>query len=263
MFRKLFIKLGCLLIISSFSLSMPAYCDSVWPTMYDWKRSFIESITSPVTWLPLTGAAVIYATNSDKSISNWASSHTPIFGSQSNAENASDRLRDALGYLALGTIIFMPSEQTGEKWYIEKGRLLLVESAGTALSSGVTEGLKNLVKRERPNHKDCKSFPSQHATQAFSFAAISTRNIDNYDISPGGVIAWDIGIYTMASLTGWARIEAKEHYPTDVLVGAAIGNFFTSLVYHAFVKRPKTADELMFSITPERDGAAINIGKSF
>lgn len=260
-FRK-FITIKCLFIFFSFSFSAPVHCESVWPTLSDWKESFIESAKSPITWIPLAGAAVIYATNSDNSISNWASSCTPIFGSQNNAEKVSNQLQGALGFLTVGTLLLAP-QKTREKWYIEKTKFFIVESAATATSSGVTEGLKYLTNRERPNNEDNLSFPSQHATQAFSLAFLSTRNIENFDLSKGQLIVWNIGVYALASGTGWARVEAKDHYPTDVLVGAAIGNFFTSLIYRAFVKKHKSNDNLIFSIVPEKHGASLNFGKTF
>jgi hypothetical protein len=35
--------------------------------------------------------------------------------------------------------------------------------------------------------------------------------------------------------TAWARIEAGAHYPTDVLAGAALGNFVSLFVHDAFL----------------------------
>jgi len=51
--------------------------------------------------------------------------------------------------------------------------------------------------------------------------------------------------------TGWARIEASKHYPTDVLVGAALGNFIALLVHDAFLK-PNEYNKVYFQI--DRNG---------
>ncbi len=39
----------------------------------------------------------------------------------------------------------------------------------------------------------------------------------------------------MTAATAWARIEAKRHYPTDVLAGAALGNFIGAFINDAFI----------------------------
>jgi hypothetical protein len=36
---------------------------------------------------------------------------------------------------------------------------------------------------------------------------------------------------TVAVATAWARVEAEKHYPTDVLVGAALGHFLTAVIH--------------------------------
>ncbi len=52
-------------------------------------------------------------------------------------------------------------------------------------------------------------------------------------------------------LTGWARIESKKHFPTDVLIGIAIGNFFGEFVNNLF-----ELNDVKFSAGPSIDGGA-------
>ena len=49
------------------------------------------------------------------------------------------------------------------------------------------------------------------------------------------MIAARVGLYGLAGTTAWARIEAEKHFPSDVLAGAALGNFFARFFYGAFV----------------------------
>lgn len=91
------------------------------------------------------------------------------------------------------------------------GALQFLESY--AASSALTFGLKYTVKEKRPNG-DKHSFPSFHASSAFSAATFIQNRY-----------GWRYGVpaYLAASFVGWSRIEEKEHWPKDVIAGAAIG----------------------------------------
>jgi membrane-associated phospholipid phosphatase len=60
-----------------------------------------------------------------------------------------------------------------------------------------------------------------------------------------------------ASAVGWARIEAGDHYPSDVLAGAALGHFLTSFICKAFMGLPEGAPTFLFS--PLKRGAGLNV----
>lgn len=85
--------------------------------------------------------------------------------------------------------------------------------------------LKVLVGRQRPLggeeqyvfHPFTKtdSWPSGHTTTAFALAASVSDEIRSTPVT--------IGLYSLATLTGWSRINDNKHWLTDVLAGAAIG----------------------------------------
>ncbi|MBD3343874.1 MAG: hypothetical protein GF401_02280 [Chitinivibrionales bacterium] len=53
--------------------------------------------------------------------------------------------------------------------------------------------------------------------------------------------------------TGWARVEAQKHYPTDVLVGAALGNFCATFAAGIlFPHLPAPLEGLDMRVAPER-----------
>ena len=56
--------------------------------------------------------------------------------------------------------------------------------------------------------------------------------------------------------TAWARVEAGEHYPSDVLVGVALGNFMGAFFTEAFLGlEPGT--RVAFTAEPARGGAVL------
>jgi hypothetical protein len=59
--------------------------------------------------------------------------------------------------------------------------------------------------------------------------------MDTYGWSPAAVTAGRISLGTITAATAWARVEAYQHYPSDVLAGIAIGHFFGAFVTDAFV----------------------------
>jgi hypothetical protein len=54
-------------------------------------------------------------------------------------------------------------------------------------------------------------------------------------ISRSAEIAADSGLVLLTAGTAWARVEAKRHYPADILAGMAIGHFISSFVNDAFL----------------------------
>ena len=55
--------------------------------------------------------------------------------------------------------------------------------------------------------------------------------------------------------TGWARVEAEKHYPSDVLAGYAIGHFIARFMYHAFLTEGDQVPSIQISAAPLPGGA--------
>jgi membrane-associated phospholipid phosphatase len=92
-----------------------------------------------------------------------------------------------------------------------KGLIQLAEAF--AITEIVTQGLKYTVKETRPNGGSL-SFPSGHTSAAFCSASYLDIRYDG---------TWGVPAYVLAAVTGWSRIESKNHYPWDVAAGAIIG----------------------------------------
>ncbi|MCF7832232.1 MAG: phosphatase PAP2 family protein [Candidatus Marinimicrobia bacterium] len=113
----------------------------------------------------------------------------------------------AFGVSALGAI--GKGYQTGN--YAEPIRYWAASNITTV---ALTYALKYGVGRMRPNEKNNHSFPSGHASVAFTTATM-------YQMWYG----WTAGVpaYAIAVLTAFQRVDDNQHWFSDVIMGAAIG----------------------------------------
>ena len=93
--------------------------------------------------------------------------------------------------------------------------------ANTVASVGVAYGaktvLKAIVKEDRPDHSDDKSFPSGHAAMAFAAARSLDKEFRKESI-------WiPIAGYAAATALGVERVASDRHHWYDVVAGAAVG----------------------------------------
>ena len=76
-----------------------------------------------------------------------------------------------------------------------------------------TFALKQAIGRTRPDGES-RSFPSGHASGTFAAATVVQRHFGLKGAIPA---------YTAAVLISGARLQANSHYPTDLIMGAAVG----------------------------------------
>jgi len=94
-----------------------------------------------------------------------------------------------------------------------------------AANTIVTQGAKYIVNRKRPyldypvitpyQADTDPSFPSGHTSTAFATAAALSITFNKWYVT--------VPAYLWATGVGYSRINLGEHYPSDVLVGAAVG----------------------------------------
>lgn len=189
----------------------------------------------PWVWGPLLGAAAFQIDDWDRRTSDWAREHTPVFGSQQNAEDWSDRLRTASSVAHYATLAATPSGSDGRAWMVNKAKGTLVDVAAVSATVLVTRTLKTSIDRERPNGQAGESFPSGHTSASAVHTRLASRNLQSIDLSQTTRTAFDAGLYALTIGTSWARIEAGWHYPSDTLAAMALGNFIASFVNDAFL----------------------------
>jgi membrane-associated phospholipid phosphatase len=64
----------------------------------------------------------------------------------------------------------------------------------------------------------------------------------------------------IAAGTSWARVEGGKHYPSDVLFGAALGNFVAIFVHDAFLPADS---KTRFNATLSRKEASFSVTFAF
>jgi membrane-associated phospholipid phosphatase len=180
---------------------------------------------SDTTWMvPLGGlAAALFATDSD------FSRHL------SNAPNTLTRYRHisdyGLGAMGAGAAGFYALGFLAHNEHQRETGFLSGEASIDALA--MVELLKYTAGRERPYQdngngeflRGGSSFPAEHAAAAWSIAGILAHEYPNPFIK--------FLSYGAATVVSVSRIEAKQHFPSDVLIGAAIGYLTSHYVYNA------------------------------
>lgn len=144
---------------------------------------------------------------------------------------------------------------------LQETGLLALESL--IIAGSLTEGIKRVAGRQRPNQTDDqflfdgpngkgKSFPSGHATHAFSVASVLAEQYDDTRIVP-------LLSYSVATLTALSRINDNKHWASDVAFSAALGYAVGKLVVR---NSPFHAGGNAVTVLPYSDGNEIGLNLS-
>ncbi|HYA85460.1 MAG TPA: phosphatase PAP2 family protein [Nitrospirota bacterium] len=161
---------------------------------------------------------------------------------------------DASGAVWVASGMAAPSGDSTEDWLEAKAKGFGVEGGSGIVTLGTVEVLKTTVQRTRPNGSDKQSFPSAHSSGAAFFSTATSRNIETLSWSPGATTAAQVGLGALTAATAWARVEANEHYPSDVLAGIALGHFFGVFLTDSFLGLDNPR-HLSLLVEPSREGA--------
>lgn len=118
-------------------------------------------------------------------------------------------------FLLLASLVFAQSRKTGLIGIASLVATFLINDMGIKAWVArlrpylVVEGLNRLVEAEKSF-----SFPSGHAATAFAVAYLMFRQLP---------LKFGLPILVLAILMAFSRLYVGVHYPTDVLVGSAIG----------------------------------------
>lgn len=171
-------------------------------------------------WLAPIGAAGGTLYIFDQKISNAAKANPSLMG----PSNAISDVGLITPWAVPGTMWVLGSIKHDDHT-AEAGRLGIEAAVDSEV---VMQVLKFAVGRERPNLTNNQSFPSGHTMDAFAFAAVMSREYHDKKL----VV---FGSYGLATAVGLARVGSLNHFPTDVLAGAVMGELIGRYVvnHHA------------------------------
>jgi hypothetical protein len=172
-----------------------------------------------LNWLvPLTGVSAGLI-NADAELSSR------ITGTGSFSKHSSTLSNGGVALLLGGSgSLYLLGKYTGDAHKKETG-ILAVEAATNSLIVG--EVLKAVTQRARPTDGNFKgdffnsssisnsSFPSVHALLAWSAASVLAHEY------PGALS--QVASYSLATVVSAARVSGRNHFPSDVVVGSAMG----------------------------------------
>ena len=173
-----------------------------------------------------------------------------------------DRFGDRLTMELISGGVYLSGLISGDEYIRTTGRLLL---EGLFVSGSVALGLRMLLGRGRPHVTNdpfefkffqtdyfYHSFPSGHATVAFTIASVLSRRIDEL---------WAyLGLYGLACVSSAAMLSYDSHWFSDLFCGAAIGIISGKLVVNADknrISKTKSNSDTKFSIYPALNGIRI------
>jgi hypothetical protein len=248
------------LLLAALPALLPARAeDGFWDRM---GRAAHAAASSPRTWAPLLGAVALQIGDADRKLQTRMAEHTPVFGSQQRADERSDDFRSLSQGLWVVTALVPWEDEPAEGWFAAKGRVVLAQGGARLVTSKLTGDLKDGTSRLRPNGAGETSMPSDHATRVSLYNTMSAYNLQRMGWSTQNLARAQLGLDVLAGATAWARVEANQHYPSDVLVGLGLGHFMGSFFTHAFLG-PARAETLQVSLQPGRERFDIRVQLNF
>jgi hypothetical protein len=221
-----------------------------------------DALLDPYTLVPLAGAAVFAIDGFDRKVSDWAVERNPIFGTENGAADASDILNRVLEVEVYATAVATPSGDDPEKWLASKYKGMVVEMAAMHATDKATIWLKEKTHRKRPDDSDSMSMPSGHSSTATSFMTLANRNLSHID-TVADIRPMLVAGNTLLNIgAGWARVEAGRHYPSDVLIGMALGNFLAAFIHDGLMNLPEESN-VHFAVLPTEGGVGFGVAFTF
>lgn len=185
-------------------------------------------------------------------------------GTDANTQNRFETISNTLGaYVPLATLA------GGYAWGAHSGNDYMKQTAvlgGEAIADGLilNEGLKYAIDRQTPREgdgtgrfwphgtktwPDGQSMPSGHSMVAWNFAHVIAARYPSWHTR--------LLMYSLATTVSATRIIARQHFPSDVLVGGTIGYLVGGYVVHARGEQSRSFSLSMVN-TPNGRGVQLN-----
>lgn len=177
-----------------------------------------------------------------------------------NFSEQSDHISDAFLYGSFASPLLLLS---GKKTRSEFGQIMALYGEALFINTGITFITKSLFKRPRPfvfNEAVVDEFKlSRSARSSFisGHTSVTTVNTffaakvfaDFYPDSPWKPVVWTLGA-AIPAVTGYLRVAAGKHYPTDVIGGYAVGAVVGILIPHLHRNKKNKDTGLQLDLGP-------------
>jgi membrane-associated phospholipid phosphatase len=195
----------------------------------------------------LSLAVVSKTTSWDRNVRNTFARRNERFGAATDVATVVGHPGTQFGLAALA---YTYGEACKDYRAAETGRQLF---EALSINGLLTLGLQITTNQPRPNGERM-SFPSGHTSSSFAFAAV----LD-------GVYGPWVGIpaYGVAGFIGAARLDARQHQLSDVLLGAALGYMVGRTVTKVHRKKAVLGFEVDPWVDEQSGGGGIQLRKKF
>ncbi|MDX9800008.1 MAG: phosphatase PAP2 family protein [Spirochaetia bacterium] len=169
---------------------------------------------------------------------------------------------------ALGAVILSPLLLTLDESLSDTTVYLVMYGETMLLSHSFKELVKSTFPRFRPynyssgaadvpesSSESMQSFFSGHTSSAFSAAAFLSTVYSNTHPEGAGKYLVSIASYSSAAAVGVLRIAAGQHFPSDVVAGAAWGTFIGIFIPKIHEVKNGKADNADFLFYPSGPGS--------
>jgi len=178
-----------------------------------------------------------------RTASNFTGIYTPLAGIGASwltgAIRHDDYLRDT-GYLAAEALVDSALSTTMFKYVANRVR---PQMSGLSSASGKFWA-------DGKSYPGGDSFPSGHAATAFAFAHVVASRYADWRLK--------VAVYGLATATAFARVAGREHFPSDVLAGGAIGYLVGGYVVHLHHPSP-CRNRIMVSPMVSGNGLGVSL----
>ena len=188
-------------VVSSFTLDFLNDQKAIWTSPF-------HVTGSDLKWIAPVGVAGGALFVFDHRISDAAKANSSLSG----PSNAISNVGLVAPWALPGAMWFFGSVKHNDH-EAETGRLGIEAAVDSEV---VMQVLKLATHRMRPNGADTMSFPSGHSMEAFALASVLSKEYSDKKL----VV---FGSYGFATAVGLARVGSLNHFPSDVLAGAVIG----------------------------------------
>ena len=214
------------------------------PTGAQLKSAAYSAVTDPWTWVPAAGFVLLSFDDHDENLAELITENRVFFGSRSNAREWAEDLVTASRVVATTASLAPAAGDDVGDWLTSKLQVLVVQFSAQGATAGLSSDLNTWTRRPRPDGSDRKSFPSQDVAASSFGAAWARGTLPLWGLDRSAHDWTSIGLGALPFATAMANIEGEQHYPTDVLAGAALGNFLTRLIQDMFLEEAGPGEPL-------------------